>query len=112
MPTIVFRSIVEVSETLARRVLGEFPSSWSITNSDSKYVTVAGAATVNLDAYTTYIFAADSIAPIVVGWIYNANTVEVPLNGLTVVAPPVAPYLRNTASSSTNPIPVKVLAFT
>jgi len=111
MPTIVFRSIIEYSEALARRVLGEFPSSWAITNSDIKYVSVPYGTTFNLDAYTTYMIAADPASPLIVGWIFNSNTVEMPVNGFTVIKPPATPYLRNPAVLGTNPIPAKVFAF-
>ncbi len=112
MPTIVLRSVMESSESLARRLLSEFESSWSITNSDVRYVSVAGGATVSLSPYATYVVSADPVSTVVVGWTFNSNTVEVPVNGVTVVTPPATPYLRNPAASTTVPVPCKVLAFT
>lgn len=111
MPTIVLRTIVTSSEVLARRLLTKVDASWAYTNSTLQIVSVNPSATVNLPANTTYVIEADPLATVVVGWVFSANTVEIPLNGITVVAPPATPYLRNTSSSG-NAVPVKVLSFT
>jgi hypothetical protein len=109
--TLSVRSSFETAETLARRDLDKFYASWSILNLIDRLISVAYSTTVTLEAATTYFISADPLATVVVGWIFNSNTVEVPVNQFTIIAPPATPYLRNTSTSSTsNPIPVKVIA--
>jgi hypothetical protein len=110
--TVVLTQLAELSETLARRTLSRVFSSWSFNNLLEQVVNVAYGQTVQLPAFTMYQFSADPLATVVVGWVFNANTVEIPLNQLTVIQPPATPYLRNTSTvSASNPVPVQVLAF-
>lgn len=110
--TISIRSVVETAETLARRVLTNLYSAWSVSSMANEIVSVPYNTTTSLIPATTYVLQADPLATIVVGWTYDSVTVELPLNQLTVIAPPATPYLRNTSTASTsNPVPVRVVAF-
>ena len=111
--TVSIRSTIESAETLARTTIAKAFASWSVSSSENQIVSVPYGTTVNLPAYTTFLISADPLATqIVVGWVYQTHVVEVPLNGLTVVTPGATPYLRNTSSdSTTNPVPVRVVAF-
>lgn len=110
--TVAITQLITLSETLARRTLSRAFASWSWSNLGEQIVSVPYGATVSLPAFTMYSFAADPLATIVVGWVFNSNTVEIPLNQLTVIQPPATPYLRNTSTITTsNPVPVRVLSF-
>ena len=110
--TISIRSLVESAETLARSTLEKFYVAWNVSNVINQTVTVPYNTTTNLLAATTYLIQADPLATMVVGWVHSANTVELPVNQMTLIAPPNTPYLRNTSTDSTStPIPVKVIAY-
>lgn len=110
MPTLTIRSTVETSEVLARRELEDrLLAFYSYANLLQQVISVNFSSTVNLAAATTYMFAADPLATVVIGWIVNSVTTEIPLNQFTILSPPATPYLRNTATSG-NPVPVKIIA--
>ena len=112
MPTLVLRAAVESSESLARRLLTEVEASWSTTQRVLEYLTVSQGVTTNLPSgYATYVLTADPVSGMIIGWVFNANTVEMPINGVSVVNPPATPYVRNPNGVGTNPVPVKMLAF-
>ena len=105
-------SEVDSSECLARSTITRLYAAWSSTAVINQIVPVAYDTTVDLLTATSYIIQADPVAPVVVGWIYNANIVEMLVNQITVVYPPATPYLRNTSVDSTStPVPVRVVAF-
>jgi hypothetical protein len=107
--TVRLATQVSYSETLVRDVGPETFASWRANNRFDEVISVAAATSINLSAATTYIISADPLAPVVVGWVFNSHTVEIPVNQLTIIAPPATPYLRN-PSSTGNAVPVKVLA--
>jgi len=107
--TVKLTSQISYSETLVRNAGPEFYSAWNVSNRFDEVISVAASATVSLVAATTYIVSADPLATVVIGWIFHGNAVEIPVNQLTVVAPPSTPYLCN-VSTTGNSIPVRVLA--
>jgi hypothetical protein len=110
--TAVITQLIEISQTLARRTEARSFASFSFSNLLHEVVNVAFNQTVNLPPATTYSITADPLATINVGWVFNSNTVEIPLNQLTVISPPATPYLRNTSTNTaSNPVPVEVVAF-
>ena len=112
MFTISLTTILETAEKLARNTLQRLYAAWSASNVVNEIISVPYSTTTALAAAYTYVIQADPLAPMVVGWVFNANTVEIPLNQLTVVAPPATPYLRNTSTDATStPVPVRVVAF-
>jgi hypothetical protein len=114
--TVSVRSVLESAETLARRSLGATYGAWNVANFFKETLSLAYNQTltlpVGITAATTYVIECDPLATVNIGWVYNGNTVELPVNQVSIVMPPVTPYVRNTSTSSTsNPVPVRVFAF-
>ena len=114
--TVSLRTILESAEVLARRSIGCVFGSWSVSSSWKETLSVAYSQTVSLPvatvAATTYVVECDPLATLSIGWVSGGVTVEFPVNQVTVVFPPATPYVRNTSTVSTsNPVPVRVFAF-
>lgn len=112
--TVVMTSELDTSENLSRSPLTRLYAAWPSANVVNQIVSVAHGVTEDLIEADTYVIQADPLgsALMVVGWIFNSNTVEIPLNQITVVSPPATPYLRNTSTNAAStPVPVRVVAF-
>lgn len=97
------RSTIEIAERLARRLVCNVEAYWATTGYSDDVISIAPTSTSTFSrAFSTIIVDCDKGLSLVLGFTYEGNVVEVPIDQLAVISSAlVSPYIRNTAAPGT-----------